>query len=401
MTLVDSEKTHDPANPPSEARWLARPIPLTEQEWPDTNHPVVSICCIAFQHEAFIRKCLDGFLMQETSFPVEVLIHDDASTDETPNIIREYESRYPCIIKPIYQTENQYSKNVKPNKTFNFPRALGTYIAICEGDDYWTDPLKLSKQVAFLENNKDHVLCWTRFHTLDNKTGDISMDKNGKYFTPGCEGVEFSFETFLEGWHIGMPTFMFRENALPPSKYEGRKSYRDVFMISDLLSIGKGYCLNEVTAVYRIHEGGIYSGVEQCARAETGARVYKEIFLAYPNNPYLKEKYRRFNRKYVHWLLRDNNYLEALRAAEQEIALTTPEDEHDAAFKRYVLELLEHNGQQIEGERNQYDDLKSSWSFRAGNFLIKPIKLVARLYETTRSVIDDGRRKMDKSQDKR
>ncbi|HHX61228.1 MAG TPA: glycosyltransferase [Epulopiscium sp.] len=105
--------------------------------------PLVSICCLAYNHEKFIRQALDGFIMQESNFPIEVLIHDDASTDDTANIIREYEKKYPEIIKPIYQTENQYSKGVGISVTYNFPRAKGKYIAMCEGDDYWTDPYYL------------------------------------------------------------------------------------------------------------------------------------------------------------------------------------------------------------------------------------------------------------------
>ena len=108
------------------------------------NNPLLSICCVTYNHESFISQCLDGFLMQQTDFPFEILIHDDASADGTANIIMEYEAKYPDLIKPIYQTENQFSKGIKISVTFNFPRAKGKYIALCEGDDYWTDPLKFS-----------------------------------------------------------------------------------------------------------------------------------------------------------------------------------------------------------------------------------------------------------------
>ena len=117
-----------------------------------TTKPIVSICCITLHHEKYIRDAIEGFLMQKTSFPIEILIHDDASTDDTANIIREYEEKFPNIIKPIYQTENQYSKGISISATYQFPRALGKYIALCEGDDYWTDPLKLQKQVDFCNN---------------------------------------------------------------------------------------------------------------------------------------------------------------------------------------------------------------------------------------------------------
>jgi glycosyltransferase involved in cell wall biosynthesis len=106
--------------------------------------------------------------MQKTNFTFEVLIHDDASADNTATIIREYKAKYPEIIKPIYQTENQYSKGVKVTSVYQFPRAKGKYIALCEGDDYWTDPYKLQKQVDFLEANKDYGLVHSAYFLRDD-----------------------------------------------------------------------------------------------------------------------------------------------------------------------------------------------------------------------------------------
>ena len=124
---------------------------------------VVSICCITYNHEKFIRDAIKGFLMQKTTFPIEVIIHDDASTDSTSDIIREYEKQYPQLIKSIYQQENQYSKGKKISSSFVWPKARGKYIALCEGDDFWIDPYKLQKQVDFLDANPAygmvHGLC--------------------------------------------------------------------------------------------------------------------------------------------------------------------------------------------------------------------------------------------------
>lgn len=122
----------------------------------------VSVFCQAYNHEKYIRKCLDGFVMQKTDFPFEVIIHDDASTDATATIIREYEEKYPNIIKPIYQTENQYSKGVKIQQTYMLEKAQGVYYAWCEGDDYWTDCNKLQKQVDFLDAHPQYSCCYHR-----------------------------------------------------------------------------------------------------------------------------------------------------------------------------------------------------------------------------------------------
>ena len=119
----------------------------------------VSVLCTAYNHERYIRKCLEGFVRQKTNFTYEVLVNDDASTDATASIIHEYERAYPNIIKPIYQSDNLFSKGVSITRNVLFPKSQGKYIAICEGDDYWTDPYKLQKQIDALEKNKDCSMC--------------------------------------------------------------------------------------------------------------------------------------------------------------------------------------------------------------------------------------------------
>ena len=111
----------------------------------------MSICCLTYNHAKYIRQCMDGFLMQETDFPVEILVHDDASTDGTDVILREYEVKYPDKIFPIYEKENKFSRGYRGRMDlFNYTRARGRYIAYCEGDDYWTDPHKLQRQMWLL-----------------------------------------------------------------------------------------------------------------------------------------------------------------------------------------------------------------------------------------------------------
>ena len=137
--------------------------------------PIVSICCITFNHARYIRACLDGFIMQKTNFSFEVLINDDCSTDGTIDILKEYSERYPNIIKPIFHDENQYSKGIRRIlATFVYPKVKGKYVALCEGDDYWTDPLKLQKEVDFLESNPDYGLVYTGARVLQEKTGVLS-----------------------------------------------------------------------------------------------------------------------------------------------------------------------------------------------------------------------------------
>lgn len=128
--------------------------------------PLVSICCNAFNHEEYIADALDGFLRQKTTFPIEILVHDDASSDKTANIIKSYEHKFPGLIKPVCQSKNQYSQG--KNITYlNVSRAKGAYIALCEGDDYWTCDSKLQTQIDLMESNNDITMCFHAATELD------------------------------------------------------------------------------------------------------------------------------------------------------------------------------------------------------------------------------------------
>jgi len=162
---------------------------------------MVSIVCDAYNHEKYIADALNGFLMQKTNFAFEILVHDDASTDRTAEIIRDHEKRYPDLIKPIYETENQYSKHDGSLARIQFGRVKGKYTAICEGDDYWTDPLKLQKQFDAMERNPQVDMCAHKAKLIDARTGRLlrsfpSVDET-RVFSPeeviyGGRGILFA-----------------------------------------------------------------------------------------------------------------------------------------------------------------------------------------------------------------
>ncbi|MGN0182436.1 MAG: glycosyltransferase family 2 protein [Candidatus Ornithomonoglobus sp.] len=136
------------------------------------NNVKVSVICTAYNHEKYIKRALDSFVNQKTDFQYEVIVHDDASTDKTADIIKEYERKYPNIIKGIYQKENQYSKGIKIYSTYILPKVIGKYIARCEGDDYWTDDSKLQTQYNIMEKNKNVDVCshYAKWIDLSGKT---------------------------------------------------------------------------------------------------------------------------------------------------------------------------------------------------------------------------------------
>lgn len=221
--------------------------------------PLVSICCITYNHAPYIRECLDGFMMQKTNFPIEIIINDDASTDGTTEIIKEYEARYPDIIKPIYQIENQYSKGVRGMyANFCFPRAQGKYIALCEGDDYWTDPLKLQKQVDFLESHPDYVMCWQQCKFY------LQSENNFTIVYPNDGIKSITKQDFLHG--LSMPqalTFIFKRDALDLEAYNKATFTGDIVLYFFLLKRGYGHCMTGTGGVYRIHGQGVWSGAEE------------------------------------------------------------------------------------------------------------------------------------------
>lgn len=162
--------------------------------------PTVSIYCLTYNHEKYITDALEGFIRQKTNFPFEVIVHDDASTDNTAKIIKRYADKYPDIIKPIFQKENQHSKGVSITEKFIFPIIKGKYIALCEGDDYWIDENKLQIQYDFLENNSSYSGCVHNTYMLNvKKNTKKSMYHHNQdydiFFSDVVEGNAKVFQT--------------------------------------------------------------------------------------------------------------------------------------------------------------------------------------------------------------
>ena len=219
---------------------------------------LVSVSCITYNHAPYIRECLDGFLMQKTNFPIEVVIHDDCSTDGTKEIIQEYAEKYPDIFFPIFQSENQYSKGIRGfNVRFNFPRCRGKYIALCEGDDYWVDPLKLQKQFDFLETNNEYVLC-----SHDAKITDSSGKLIKESKLPNFYKKDATSDELKKGFWVLTLGMMFRN--LPILTNYPKEGFcvlnGDIFLISILGGYGRSKYMDTIEpAIYREHSGGVWS----------------------------------------------------------------------------------------------------------------------------------------------
>lgn len=263
-------------------QFLNKPIPLKEQTWSKGTLPMVATGTKTFNHAPFIRECLEGILMQKTTFPVKVVIFDDCSTDGTREIVKEYEAKFPHLIKGIYPENNTYQKPERKEalKPYLEARATATYIALCEGDDYWTDPLKLQKQIDFLEMNEDYSLCFHNAKVIYEAGKELDIFENKKsHLFKELENREYTGHEILESWTIPAASVVFRTEVLNHEVSSNPNFlYGDIILLLLAAEKGKLYCNNEAMSVYRRHEGGmLVSGIGCINRSKDFIRHNLEV----------------------------------------------------------------------------------------------------------------------------
>ena len=221
---------------------------------------MVTIRCLTYNHEPYIRQCLDGFVMQKTNFRFEAIVHDDASTDGTAAIIREYAEKYPDIIRPIYETENQYSKHDGSIRKIMDAHTRGKYIAVCEGDDYWIDPLKLQKQVDFMEKHPEYTLSHTAFKFY-YQNNSVFKEFENKKTEEYSEDLLISAILDDNSYRIQTNTALYPFSIFQDILNENPFLFSGFFLMGDtqlwccLASRGKVHYLKDITAVYRVADG--------------------------------------------------------------------------------------------------------------------------------------------------
>lgn len=217
----------------------------------DSRPILVSIRCCTYNHEPYIRQCLEGFVMQKTNFRFEAIVHDDASTDGTANIIREYAEKYPDIIKPIFETENQYSKRDGSLRRIMNAHMFGKYVAMCEGDDYWIDPLKLQKQVDYLEQNLDFSMCFHNAIVFNQSRIKKRRIETFNFFKNDCV---VNIGAILQDWFIPTASIVYRKSLLK----EYPRFFSGDYTLSLVLAFaGKIYYMDAYMSVYRLNDSGV------------------------------------------------------------------------------------------------------------------------------------------------
>lgn len=245
---------------------------------------IVSVVCISYNQEKFIKETLQSILSQKTNFDFDVIINDDASSDNTVKIIKEFEKMYPDIIKPIYQTENQYSKNVNPWFDITFPLVKSKYIALCEGDDFWTDENKLQQQFNFMEANPEYSCVLHNSIIVDQNNNFISEFNQYKPQNPIPEK-----DIIGKGGNLAFTASMFFRNYFEYPDFLKRAKSGDRALRLFLMTKGKFHFIDKKMCAYRLHSSGVTKGGSKTARIPF---IESNIELLNDFNIYSNEKYK-------------------------------------------------------------------------------------------------------------
>lgn len=231
--------------------------------------PVVSVCMITYNHEKHIAQAIEGVLIQQTTFAIELVLAEDKSTDNTRKICEQYALQHPEIIRLLPSDKNL---GMMPNFIRAHDVCLGTYIATCEGDDYWTDSLKLQKQVDFLDKNGKYSLVGTRNLVL--KDNELS---EGNYFSG-----DFDIYDLIQKHRCHPSTFLFRNVLKNLNTWFLPQNAGDTVLIWMCATMGDIKVLPDITSVYRLHEGGIYSSKSVKDQHLTTIKNFEKLKSVFP-----------------------------------------------------------------------------------------------------------------------
>ena len=320
---------------------------------------LVAIKCLVYNHESYLRDCLDGFVMQKTNFRFVAIVHDDVSTDNSAAIIQEYAEKYPGIFCPIYETENQYSKG-DGSLDRVLDEAINTtdakYVATCEGDDYWIDPLKLQKQVDFLESHPDVGLCYTDYNQQYDSNPNIicSMFEQQHHYRPETYELHLLKPGYLAPmtWVYRRELSGFINDAVVSS--DGTYAYMLEFMKNSKVAY-----MPDVTATYRSHKGSASSPIGH-------VRMFKYMKGVFDTQVYYSEKYPcgdDMKKK-----IRMRGYLDILPVAIMADCNDFVEDARD------YLESQDLRIDLIIRELRQGEMRKRSKAYQIGKALLKPFR---------------------------
>lgn len=330
------------------------------------NKPLVTITCVAYNEAKYIRRTLDGFVMQKTNFPFVALVHDDVSTDNTAEIIMEYAEKYPDIIVPIIEKENLFTqKKLESTMNQHIAKTGCKYVAICEGDDWWIDPYKLQKQFDYMESHPNCVMCYTNCHFYFESNN--SMDKSG-IINNVHRADSFSKQMIHELYLAPMTWLVKRE------LHGSYDDYTDnhFAMSLDLYQHGEIYFMPEVTAVYCVRGGTV-------ANQGDPKKVWRYLKGIHNTKLEYLEKYDATNKLRQSVFIKDYMQFlpDALEANDESFVKECQQyfvDNYDIDF----FQLLD-KWQMYINLKYQYEQIRVSKAYMLGKFLLKPFSWLRRI----------------------
>ena len=249
---------------------------------------LVSVCMITYNHEKYIAQAIDSVIMQKTNFDYEIVIGEDCSTDRTREIVLEYKTKHPDKIKLLLQEKNV---GMMQNFIDTLKACSGKYIALLEGDDYWTDPNKLQKQVDFLEVNTEYALSATRYKIFDENKEIYYYDYGAYLFNKKIDGIEITLDNFFDPWLTKTLTVIFRKEYFDIGIVNKYKYLRDVHLFFHILLKGKGYVHNFFSGIYNLNDGGVWGYKDSYHKIKIQYNIYKELYFENKSILILKKKY--------------------------------------------------------------------------------------------------------------
>ncbi len=242
--------------------------------WNPKDPTLLSICCITYNHESFIADTLDSFLMQETDFPFEIIIGEDCSSDNTREVIKKYQNKFPNLIRVI---ESEHNVGMHKNYFRTHYACKSPYIAFCEGDDYWTDPKKLSIQVSFLENNPEYVISGHDAFTVDENGKKIGGSLLSELFKK-----DISKHDYIKQYWVLTMSRVYRNVITEFPKEMYNIVNIDYFHLYLLDKFGKRKFHDDIkNAAYRKHSGGIWSSLLYREQKDQQINSYFWIYKYY------------------------------------------------------------------------------------------------------------------------
>lgn len=340
-----------------------------ESKWKG-QHIKVSICMLSYNHEKYLDEAISSVLLQKTNFPFELLIHDDASQDESQKIIAAYASQYPNIVKPILQHENQHSKRINPSVHFNYPRCSGEYIAFLEGDDFWTDENKLQSQVEALDKYKNIDLCFHKATQINYFNKNIKNITIGEYATEDT-AIPYTNIFFRTHGMVATGSCMIRSSA--------KENLQEFMRLRPYLTLGDlfmqffgaypngAYYINKTMSAYRFGTNGSWTA-NIINDPEHKIRHEKSLLLAYAELNKLTEgnlnkEINKIHLQRLIWFFRPSHNLNSpLQSSILDKTSSTAEILNDEGVK-FLLPKFQHIQEKI------LETLKS-WQLMSGEKII-------------------------------